>query len=193
MAGGEVGMLKRYRHIWKRNEKLHNANKGITLIELIVVIALIVIFAGAVIGGLNFYNAGNSRKAVKKIYLDLSLLRSNTLSVSGIWETKIYKKDNQYIMETIHTVMREGTMQSEVVSTTEMGSRIELSCNDQPVDEEGITISFTSGSGTVKSAISSLGPVRISDEAYLEFGVRAKGSTNVTTLKLYYSTGKVVM
>lgn len=190
-----MGMLKRYRHIRERNryKNLHNANEGITLIELIVVITLIVILAGALIGGLNFYNAGDSRKAVKMIYSDLSLLRSNTLSVSGIWEAKIYKKDNQYIIETIHTVTKDGITQSEVVSTTEMGSRIELSCNDQPVDEEGITISFTSGSGTVKSATSSLGAVRISDEAYLEFDVRTKGSTNVTSLKLFYSTGKVVM
>lgn len=62
--------------------------RGFSLVELIITIAIMAVFAGAIIGGLTYLNAGKTKKASAKLNNEISSIQTATMTKKG--ETYLY-------------------------------------------------------------------------------------------------------
>ena len=67
---------------------VRNDRRGFSLIELIITMGIMSIFAGALIGGLGYVNAGKTKKAVAKLDNAISRIQTDTMTKKG--ETYLY-------------------------------------------------------------------------------------------------------
>lgn len=67
---------------------VRNDRRGFSLIELIIAMGIMSIFAGALIGGLGYINAGKSKKAAAKLDNAISRIQTDTMTKKG--ETYLY-------------------------------------------------------------------------------------------------------
>lgn len=78
-----------------RNNRKQN-NKGFSLLELLVVVAIIGIVSGLVLIGISVIASADSKKMSKALYSDINTLKTKTLTVSGDWYLIIKKEDKVY-------------------------------------------------------------------------------------------------
>lgn len=79
-------------------------NKGFSLLELLIVMAIIVIVSVATTVSLTVISKGNAKKVNKNLYSTLSSLKTTTMSKSGDWYMEIVKSGNQYEINTYKEV-----------------------------------------------------------------------------------------
>ena len=92
----------------KRRDSIGQLNNhGFSLLELLVVMAIIVIVSTITAVGLNVLAEGNAKKANKTMYSKISELRTTTMSKSGEWYMVISCQDNTYKLETHHVANGE--------------------------------------------------------------------------------------
>jgi len=101
----------------RRKGKLNN--KGFSLLELLIVVAIMSIIAGVAMVGVSVIASADSKKMSKSLYSDINTLRTKTLSVEGNWSLKISKSDKNYKFE----LMKNG----EVIQSNTGGRRVNLS------------------------------------------------------------------
>ena len=78
-----------------RNNRKQN-NKGFSLLELLVVVAIIGIVSGLVLIGISVIASADSKKMSKALYSDINTLKTKTLTVSGDWYLIVKKEDKVY-------------------------------------------------------------------------------------------------
>ena len=62
--------------------------RGFSLVELIITMAIMAVFAGAIIGGMTYLNAGKTKKASAKLNNEISSIQTATMTKKG--ETYLY-------------------------------------------------------------------------------------------------------
>ena len=77
----------------KEKNKVSNNNTGFTLIETIIVIAILVIFASFTVLYMGHLRAVNVRQAANQVYTSLDKLQVKTMSKTDIPHLYIYKTD----------------------------------------------------------------------------------------------------
>ena len=161
---------------------VNNPNKGYTLLELIVVIAILVTLMGLMSAGVGMISKGNAKKASKIMVSALNELRSNTLSVSGTWSAEVYMNKDGYVAEIKNN--------AEIKETYHLGSRISISYDGLSL-LEGDLLVITYEPRTGKVASVEKNSVDVTNGASGKVTVRSNGSTTENTITLYYLTGKV--
>lgn len=84
--------------------RLRDNQKGMSLVEIIIVIAMIGILAGTSISMLSYIMLGNTQKAAKTISTAIEKQQANTMSKAGVPYLYIYKLSDGYYMKTIMDV-----------------------------------------------------------------------------------------
>lgn len=161
-------------------------DKGITLMELIVTIAILAVVLGSVVLGVGILASGDAQKAAKTIRSTLNEVRTDTLSIQAEWQAKISNEGGKYKI----SVYRDG----EETDCVELGSRIDISYGDGSVlieSGEELVINFKQSTGSVKGisagstgALSELQKVK-------EFEIAVSNSNDNYRLVLWWDTGKV--
>ena len=163
----------------KRRDSIGQLNNhGFSLLELLVVMAIIVIVSTITAVGLNVLAEGNAKKANKTMYSKISELRTTTMSKSGEWYMVISCQDNTYTLETHHVANGEDNIKD---TSKFSASRISLNY-------------YNKNDGSCKS-------VKIIDtEEFItdnldspQFGkiVASVSRNNTYESKLWYKTGRV--
>ncbi len=178
-------------------------NKGFSMIELIVVIAIMALLVGLAALGIYTMVSGDTKRASKTISGEISSLRSNTLAIMGNWQYEIVNDNGTYKIYTY----KDSVLQDY----TNLGSRIHISykasesANEVEIEKgDKIIITFVQGTGKVDD-IQMSRPAKL-DEAtelngansvkgvgYCVFKMTTGGGRNAEDFKLYYETGKVIM
>ena len=57
--------------------------RGFSLVELIITMAIMAVFAGAIIGGMTYLNAGKTKKASAKLNNEISSIQTATMTKKG--------------------------------------------------------------------------------------------------------------
>ena len=83
----------------KEKNKVSNNNTGFTLIETIIVIAILVIFASFTVLYMGHLKSVNVRQAANQVYTSLDKLQVKTMSKTDIPHLYIYKTDNGCYMK----------------------------------------------------------------------------------------------
>ena len=84
---------------WRKSKgKLRDNNKGVTFVELVVVVAILAIMAASATYGITMLVSADAKKASKNLYQAVSELRNDTLSQTGEWwgELKRTSGNGQY-------------------------------------------------------------------------------------------------
>lgn len=83
----------------KEKNKVSNNNTGFTLIETIIVMAILVIFASFTFLYMGHLKSVNVRQAANQVYTSLDKLQVKTMSKTDIPHLYIYKTDNGCYMK----------------------------------------------------------------------------------------------
>ena len=65
--------------------------RGFSLIELIITMAIMAVFAGAIIGGMSYINAGKTKKAAARLNNKISSIQTATMTKKGQTFLYIYR------------------------------------------------------------------------------------------------------
>jgi len=187
-------------NIKKSSKKIKLNNAGFTMIELIIVIAIMAIMVGGSVIGFNLLGQGDAKAASKNISSQLAELRTDTLSMDGIWTAEIYKSGNTYKLDIKKTINHV----EELVSSTSIGSRIVITYYDlekppstEIKDNIKIVVRFNQGDGKILSvkkfpSSNADGDSLIGSTSRSgDFIVTQRSSTTSNILTLWYLTGKV--
>lgn len=178
-------------------------NKGFSLIELIVVIAIMAVLVGVASIGIYTAVSGDTKRASKTISGEISSLRNNTMAIMGKWQYEIVNDGGVYKIYTYKDGVQQGY--------TSLGSRIHISykasesASEVMIDKgDKVIITFVQGSGKVDDIqMSQPGSLNEASElnaansvkgvGYCVFKMTTGSGKGVEDFKLYYETGKIVM
>lgn len=178
-------------------------NKGFSLIELIVVVAIMALLVGVAVLGIYTMISGDTKRASKTVSGEISSLRSSTLAIMGQWQYEIVNDGGTYKIYTY----KDGVQQDY----TNLGSRIKISYKASESASEAeikkgdkLIISFAQGSGKVEdiqwftpgnlNEATTMNPANsVKGTGYCVLKMTTGNGKNAEDFKLYYETGKVVM
>jgi len=175
--------------------KLNSNNKGVSFVELVVVVAILAVMAATMSYGLTLLVNADSKKASKNLYQALSQLRNDTLSQTGTWygELRRTSSNGQYTFTTYRE--DDQTHVVEQKDQIQLGSRLTITgvgnSTTTVSDTNYIRIYFTPGSGTVKSILDyANASLKNPSSIRYEFTITANNGLEYK-LVLWTNTGKV--
>lgn len=180
-------------------------NSGFSLIELIVVIAVMAIAASGMIYGVYLLRSGDSKKAVRTVSGQISTHRNNTLARAGKWQLELVHSEGGYKLYSFQN--------DECQEQEKLGNRIKIYYSDSETvssaetllaENERLVITFVQSSGKVADVrlvsggesgkpVAGDSGVSLKGGGYLSLKVSGKSDGSGESFKLYYETGKVVM
>ena len=163
-------------------KKLNKDNRGVTLIELLMVVAIIGVLIGIMAAG---FNLGRSKvgSATNLIDTSLSQARSFTMTRSVNYDFKLYV-DNGYYMVQVGGMDAEKAMEAKIPIYYKTYSAGHESGWTQ-VTGGGITIQFSESSGAMKKL-----PGTGSVETYYSKLCIGNPNGSYKTITLIFETGK---
>lgn len=189
----------------KENEtkKSKRNNKGFSMMELIVVVAIMSLLVGLIGYGVSMITAGDTKRASKTISGEISTMRTNTLAVMGQWQYEIANDGGSVKIRTY----KDGVEQDY----TNLGSKIRVKYR---VSENASEVDLNSGQKLILTFVQSSGKVNdlqltsgddvnkastlsedhsIKGSGCCEFQITVASGKKAEGFKLYYETGKIVM
>lgn len=161
---------------------LRDDNKGITLVEIVVVVSILVVLASAAVLGVGILSGKQAEQACTT--LKTACENNRTVSL-GRYKTELVVSDTGAGLEAVEKYYKDN-------SGTASGTKNVKLCDDKvsgyvsndgsswtPIDSSGVTLEFDRSSGALKS----------SNDVYFRF---TKGSYNYD-MRIYHLTGKVVI
>ncbi len=186
------------------NKKIpvNHKNKGFTLMELLIVVAIMAIMTGLTIIAVSILATGDSKKASKNLLNELEALKVDTMSIDGEWWAEVYiNSSGTYTVD----VIKKNNGESTVYETKTLGSRLSISYHDNgvgnitkdlSVEDTKLKIFYEKGSGKISSVtiVENGAETAISTglSSKGEFIIKPKGKDTQSVLTLYYRTGKIV-
>ncbi len=174
-------------------------NKGMSFVEIIVVVAIMAVVAGGTLAVAGLISSGDAKKAAKTVGTQLNDLKNKTLSIYGSWQGEISPNADD-VFEVC--IVKNG----EVFERTLLGSRIDVSfyaggdTSGKDVKnysreytlskEDKLVIVYSQSTGAIES-------VKVGSENPMDYDptsgiIRVASGDNIYMLKLYYKTGKIV-
>lgn len=176
----------------KHSEKKLN-NRGFSLLELIVVIAVMIVLVGAVIVSSSILDGSYVKEAESSIKDYLAIARTKSMSVAAKeWFMTITKDGDGYAVRVCKTTEDGGTEVTTVVEEKEFNKRVKVTFGDKvtmnAVDAgSDLRIYFKPSTGGVDKVY--LGATEISKSGGIGYLSLGRGTYEIT-MKLFYNTGK---
>ncbi len=174
--------------------KLKPNNRGVSFIELIVVVAILAVMASTAAYGVNMLVNADAKKASKNLYQEISDLRNETLAQTGIWYGELSRSSakGQYVF----TIYRRDSLGNvNQVRRQNLGSKVTIkavgAAENVITDTQSVLLYFNQGTGTVKNVLSGVSGADLcntSNKFY--FKVESPNGASYT-LTLWLNTGKI--
>lgn len=141
------------------NQKFLN-NKGVSLIELIIVIAIMAVITG--VGGYSYKMVSNKTvtQCAKNIQLSLEKDRVNAMGKKSASVTFYATDDGVYMTENIN--QGEDGATSVTTRIGKKGLTVNYGASGNTLDSSGITIQFSRSDGSLKSNYDDYFPIIVS-------------------------------
>ena len=167
-----------------KNREKNLGNKGLTLIELLIVIAIMAILIGGVVSGFGILHNGRVKEAAYGLndYILELRMKSMTVAAKG-FNISIVKGTDSYVLE---LNKKEGEAEI-LIKSLELSPQVVASYNDTKIERAVITMDKSTGA--VKTI--NINNTKVDLTAGLESGdFKFVSGGRERNLKLYYNTGK---
>lgn len=184
--------MKKSNILYKKQNRitLQNDHRGMTMVEIIVVVAIMIILAGGMVWGMSAQQSANVKDAAQKTESTLEDVRMNTLAMEGPWTYRIYNDGGTCEV----SILKSGSS----IKTKKLGSKVTVSVDTGSglqtlADGMAVDITFATGSGVVSSvgigAPGAQTPVSLTANASARISL--SGGSSTIDLTLWYLTGKI--
>lgn len=171
-------------------------NRGISLIEVIVVVAIMMVLTATSVSAMSYLVRGNAKKAAKTIYSFVTQSRTDAMTKSGDWTLTIKKSGDNFVLVTECTGFSLGGVLQDCLDSagnaydkTVLDSNVTgIMCGGIAIDDaNSCVIKFKKSTGEVDKINGH--EATASSGGYMDIVVSLSGNTR--TLRLYYLTGKI--
>lgn len=182
----------------KKRLLLQGNNAGFSLVEVLVVVAIIAVLAAMSTSGLSYLIRGNIKKAVKTMHSAIATSRTDSMSRSGKWELVIsggpsIGSDSQtdpYVVTNGYTDTTGIFVAEDEYQFDPMMTSIRLWDADGNLKGYLTNIQFEKSTGAVKSVTSTETTItRDSNPGYVDIEIIV--NDNSRKIRLYYITGQM--
>lgn len=164
----------------RQPEKIWKQNKGVTLVEVLIVIAILAIMTGAAGISISLLYSRNAEKCAKTVNTMLETARMNSLAKSGTYYFALDTEDHECRIE---PGVESKELPERVNITLESEGSYDLSVNTE------IEIEFDKSTGKVKALRADSVPVDIKTVSVIRIhAVNTQGK--MATVVLVTATGK---
>lgn len=180
-----------------KNKKLDN--KGMSFVEILVVIAIMVVVAGISVTVVSLINSGDAKKAAKTVNSQLNDLKNKTLSIYGSWHGEIGRNaDETFEIVTYKNSERFSSevLGSRVTVTFYAGGKVDGDVISDYDKEYAITgtaplkLVYAQATGAVEQVMVGSEDVLLTNDT---LGIiKVSSGDQIYYLKLYYKTGKII-
>ena len=190
----------------KTSSKRKLYNRGFSLIELIVTLAIIVILAGAAAVTVSMLDSSYVEDAERGIKDYISLCRSKSMSVSASdWYVTVAKEDADYyvyLYKDVKKIVTEGGVDKEITETAlvekkKIGTKISITYKankEQPAkdvtEDKGLEFHFDPATGKIVNVKYDGGYVAQTDMASGIGYIGISRNDYEINLKVFFNTGK---
>lgn len=129
---------------------MYKSKKGFTLIELIVVIAIISIILGMAAPSSNVIRKSKEKSELKELKRDIEYARDNAIFHNQVYSVIFYVNENRYVIKSNkNNIIKKKTLSSDlkILRTNFINDRIIFSYIGAP--NRGGTISLTNSKGEI--------------------------------------------
>jgi prepilin-type N-terminal cleavage/methylation domain-containing protein len=171
---------------------LYKDKRGFSLVELIIVMGIMAVFAGGIAGAIGYINQGKTKKAAATLNSKLTAIQQSNMTLKGATYLYLYKDGSEVYMVTSKTNYTDrDSLKTYVASnggqTKLCSSKVDVSGSDGSStgtlsDDNMIRISYSKGTGAYTYC--DMG----SDSVFYNT-IKLEG-TETFTVKLVKNTGK---
>lgn len=166
-------------------------NKGVSLVELLVVIGIISILAATSVSAAGYLARGDIKKATKLVYSSITTCRTNTMAKTGTWYFEVDRSAPQMHLKVMWDEITE-TFSEEILSNRVSGIKVIYSGAEYDLGK----IDFEKSTGSVKSISTADGSIVYdrNNSAYPLAGyadIKVSIDTSSLQLRLNFLTGKI--
>ena len=159
----------------RKNKKLHNRNKGFSIVELIIVVAIIAALTTTAMLSISMIFSANAKTCANTIQRAVADCKVTTMGKSAAWLV-IYREADGELYGQVHTMEQK---QGEAAGTYE-----EIVHEPEKLGGKRVSITYTDDAGTDMGEL----PVGESNGIRIEFD-RSSGSFKDGTIKSIDVTG----
>ncbi len=185
------------------NTKTQLNNKGFSLVELLVAIALMGILVGLAAYSITVMRSGDTKRASKTIAGQISGMRNDTLAMAGDWQLELVNDNGVYKLYTYTN--------GENKEYTNLGNRIKIYYKNSEAGSEvlldkdtKLIIRFVQGTGKVSGMYTATAvdmnavtdithAASVMSTGYCTFRMTNSSGGGGEDFKLYYETGTIIM
>lgn len=169
--------------------KLLKNNKGFSLVEMLVVIAIMAILASVSVSAMGYLMRGDIKKAAKTLYSEIASNRTYAMAKQGDWLFSVDNSSGVFVLSSMNTTSG-GTITYSEETLSNRVSSIEVMI----YSADGSVISDYTALNTI-SFKKSTGAVNEINGASVNYGgfadIKISISTSGMVLRLYFLTGKI--
>ena len=163
---------------------LKNDNRGVTFIEVVVVVAILTILATSTASALSFMIRGNVKDAAKNTYSAIASNQTHAKAKSGTWVLTCAYNGTQYELKSMCSELAEPYAVT-VLSNRVTAVRVKDSADADYTDL--MTLQFEKNTG----AVAAINGNPVPNAGYADIQVAVEN--NLAQLRLYYLTGEIEM
>lgn len=159
-----------------------NDNRGLSLIEVVVVVGILVILAGTTASAMSYMVRGNVKEAAKSTYSAIASNQTYAKAKSGDWTLVCMHNGTQYVLQSICSEVAtpyEETLLSNRVTSVKYKDSTAADYTDL------LTLQFKKNTG----AVAAINGAAVPSAGYADIQVAIEG--NLANLRLYYLTGEI--
>lgn len=104
--------------------KLRDNQKGMSLVEIIIVIAMIGILAGTSISMFSYIKLGNTKKVTQTVRTEIEKQQAKTMSKTGVPYLYVYKRSDGYYMKVLMDVNISNHEDTNFAQLDDTGTRL---------------------------------------------------------------------
>lgn len=165
-------------------------NGGFTLVEVIVVVAIITVLSAFSFNALNYVNKGDIKEATNTLYSEIISSRTSSMARTGNWQFRVGHNGTSFVLETIWD------QEVDSVSSVPLSYRVDsIKATYNGTTMNLSTIEFQKNTGAVKKITGDAGVLYdrnlpgASLAGYSDIVLNLDG--NERTLRLYFLTGEI--